>query len=160
MITSCGCGLGFTTRSVRVPAASGTGALNWRTIPVEIIAIVISTALGFVFKRSKLSLPVKQNAGLAFMLLNAVGIATLNAWGSVLPQPGEIHISWIAVLILVYSMIAPASPRRMLLASLVAALMDPAAFAVAYLAGSATPPLIVIIVMTWPSIACARARLL
>jgi serine/threonine-protein kinase len=138
-----------------LPAASGTGALNWRTIPVEIIAIVISTALGFVFKRSKLSLPVKQNAGLAFMLLNAVGIATLNAWGSVLPQPGEIHISWIAVLILVYSMIAPASPRRMLLASLVAALMDPAAFAVAYLAGSATPPLIVIIVMTWPSIACA-----
>jgi serine/threonine-protein kinase len=89
------------------------------------------------------------------MLLNAVGIATLNAWGSVLPQPGEIHISWIAVLILVYSMIAPASPRRMLLASLGAALMDPAAFAVASLAGSPTPPLIVIIVMTWPSIACA-----
>ena len=138
-----------------LPAANGTGALNWRTIPVEIIAIVTSTALWFVFKRSTLSLPVKQNAGLAFMLLNAVGIATLNAWGSVLPQPGEIHISWIAVLILVYSMIAPASPRRMLLASLVAALMDPAAFAVAYLAGAATPPLIVIIVMTWPSIACA-----
>jgi serine/threonine-protein kinase len=138
-----------------LPAANGTGALNWRTIPVEIIAIVISTALWFVFKRSTLSLPAKQNAGLAFMLLNAVGIATLNAWGSVLPQPGEIHISWIAVLILVYSMIAPATPRRMLAASLVAALMDPAAFTVAALAGAPTPPLIVVIVMTWPSIACA-----
>ena len=138
-----------------LPAANGTGALNWRTIPVEIIAIVISTALWFVFKRSTLSLPAKQNAGLALMLLNAVGIATLNAWGSVLPQPGEIHISWIAVLILVYSMIAPATPRRMLTASLVAALMDPAAFTVAALAGAPTPPLIVIIVMTWPSIACA-----
>ncbi len=140
---------------VVLPAANGTGTLNWRTIPVEIIAIVISTALWVVFKRSTLSLPIKQNAGLAFMLLNAVGIATLNAWGSVLPQPGEIHISWIAVLILVYSMIAPASPRRMLLASLAAALMDPAAFAIARVAGAPTPPLIVIIVMTWPSIACA-----
>jgi serine/threonine-protein kinase len=138
-----------------LPAANGTGAWNWRTIPVELIAIVISTALWFVFKRSTLSVTVKQNAGLAFMLLNAAGIATLNAWGSVLPQPGEIHISWIAVLILVYSMIAPASPRRMLFASLVAALMDPAAFAIAYLAGAPTPALIVIIVMTWPSIACA-----
>ena len=138
-----------------LPAANGTGARNWRTIPIEIAAIAVSTALWFVFKRSALNLRAKQNAGLAFMLLNAVGIATLNAWGSVLPQPGEIHISWIAVLILVYSMIAPASPRRMLLASLGAALMDPAAFAVASLAGSPTPPLIVIIVMTWPSLACA-----
>ena len=138
-----------------LPAANGTGALNWRTIPVEITAIVITTALWFVFRRSTLSVPVKQNAGLALMLLNAVGIAALNAWGSVLPQPGEIHISWIAVLILVYSMIAPATPRRMLVASLVAALMDPAAFTIAFLAGAPTPPLIVIIVMTWPSIACA-----
>jgi serine/threonine-protein kinase len=138
-----------------LPAANGTGTLNWRTIPVEILAIAISTTLWFVFKRSTLSLPVKQNAGLAFMLLNAVGISTLNAWGSVLPRAGEIHISWIAVLILVYSMIAPASPRRMLFASLIAALMDPAAFTVAYLAGATTPPVIVVIVMTWPSIACA-----
>jgi serine/threonine-protein kinase len=140
---------------VVLPAGNGTGALNWRTIPVEIAAGVISASLWYVFKRSALRPVVKLNAGLAFMLLNAVGIASLNAWGSVLPQPGEIHISWIAVLILVYSMIAPASPRRMLVASLVAAMMDPLAFGVSYLAGAPTPPLIVVIVMTWPSIACA-----
>src|SRR5687768_8514939 len=138
-----------------LPAANGTGARNWRTIPIEIAAIAVSTALWFVFKRSALNLRAKQNAGLAFMLLNAVGIATLNAWGSVLPQPGEIHISWIAVLILVYSMIAPSSPRRLLLASLGAALMDPAAFAVTSLAGLPTPTSTVILVMTWPSVACA-----
>jgi serine/threonine-protein kinase len=138
-----------------LPATNGTGALNWRTIPVEAIAIVICSAMWIVFRRATLSLRVKQNAGLAFMLLNAVGIASLNAWGSVLPRPGEIHISWIAVLILVYSMIAPASPRRMLIASLAAAFMDPAAFAIASLAGAPTPPVIVIVVMTWPSVACA-----
>jgi eukaryotic-like serine/threonine-protein kinase len=138
-----------------LPAANGTGAWNWRTIPVEIAACVVSAAVWVVFKRSPLSLRAKRNVGLAFMLLNAVGIATLNARGAVLPRAGEIHISWIAVLILVYSMIAPASPRRMLLASLSAAMMDPLAFGLAFLAGAPTPPLVVIVVMTWPNIACA-----
>ena len=138
-----------------LPAANGTGLWNWRTIPVEIAAGIVSAALCFVFRQSSLSLRAKKNAGLAFMLLNAVGISALNAWGSVLPRLGEIHISWIAVLILVYSMIAPASPRRMLIASLAAALMDPLAFGIVHLAGLPTPPGIVIVVMTWPSVACA-----
>jgi serine/threonine-protein kinase len=138
-----------------LPAANGTGLWNWRTIPVETAAGLISAALWFVFRQSSLSLRAKKNAGLTFMLLNAVGISALNAWGSVLPRVGEIHISWIAVLILVYSMIAPASPRRMLIASLAAALMDPLAFAVTRQAGLPTPPWIVIVVMTWPSVACA-----
>jgi serine/threonine-protein kinase len=138
-----------------LPAANGTGAWNWRTIPVEIAACLISMVVWIVVTRSPLSLRAKRNVGLAFMLLNAVGIATLNARGAVLPQAGEIHISWIAVLILVYSMIAPASPRRILLASLAAAVMDPLAFGAAYLLGAPTPPLIVVVVMTWPNIACA-----
>jgi serine/threonine-protein kinase len=138
-----------------LPAANGTGLRNWRTIPFEIAGGIISAALCFVFKRSNLSLPAKQNAGLAFMLLNSAGAASLNAWASVPPRLGEIHISWIAVIILVYSMIAPSSPRRMLLASLAAALMDPLAFGIAYLVGAPTPPLTVVIVMTWPNVACA-----
>jgi serine/threonine-protein kinase len=138
-----------------LPAANVTGLWNWRTIPVEVAGGVISAALWFVFRQSSLSLRAKKNAGLTFMLLNAAGISALNAWGSVLPRLGEIHISWIAVLILVYSMIAPASPRRMLIASLAAALMDPLAFGILHLAGLPTPPVIVIVVMTWPSVACA-----
>ncbi len=138
-----------------LPAANGTGLWNWRTIPTEIAGGVISAVLWFVFQRTGLSLSVKQNAGLAFMLLNCAGVAALNVWGSVQPRPGEIHISWIAVVILVYSMIAPTAPRRMLLASLAAALMDPLAFGIAYLVGAPTPPLAVVIVMTWPNVACA-----
>ena len=140
---------------VVLPTANGTGLRNWRTIPVEIAAVVVSTALCLVIKTTNASLPAKRDAGLVFMLMNAVGIAALNAWGVDLPRPGEIHVSWIAVLILVYSMIAPASPRRMLMASLLAALMDPAAFGIAYLAGHPTPQPIVVLVMTWPNIACA-----
>jgi serine/threonine-protein kinase len=145
---------------VILPAANGTGLRNWRTIPIEIVAVIVSTALGVVIKRTNASLPTKRDAGLVFMLMNAVGIASLNAWGSVLPRTGEIHVSWIAVLILVYSMIAPSSPRRMLIASLAAAFMDPIAFGVAHLAGLPTPEPIVVVVMTWPNIACAFVAML
>ena len=138
-----------------LPVVNGTGLRNWRSIPIETAAIVISSALWLFVRRSAASLRAKSTAGLVFMLMNAVGIATLNAWASLPPRAGEIHISWIAVLILVYSMIAPSSPKRMLRASLGAALMDPAAFAVASLAGLSTPPWFVVLVMTWPNFACA-----
>ena len=140
---------------VVLPAANPTGAWNWRTIPVEAAAVLVSSGLVLLIKTTNVSLPAKRDGGLVFMLMNAVGIAALNAWGSELPRPGEIRVSWIAVLILVYSMIAPSSPRRMLKASLAAALMDPLAFGIAHLAGLPTPALIVVIVITWPNVACA-----
>src|SRR6187549_3899166 len=42
-----------------LPAANGTGLLNWRTIPVEIAGGVMSAALWVVFTRASLSLHVK-----------------------------------------------------------------------------------------------------
>ena len=94
-----------------LPAANGTGLWrDWRTIPTGDAGGIISAVLWFVFQRTGLSVSVKQNAGLASMLLNCAGVAALNVWGSVQPRPGEIHISWIAVVILVYSMIAPTAP--------------------------------------------------
>ena len=75
-----------------LPAANGTGAWNWRTLPVEFAAGIVSLALCYVFKKTALNPRVKINLGLAFMLLNAVGIAALNAWGSTPPQSGEIHV--------------------------------------------------------------------
>ena len=94
------------------------------------------------------------------MLLNAAGIAALNAWASLHPRNGEVHISWITVLILVYSMIAPSSPRRMLLASLGAASMDPLAFTTVHLAGLPTAPFFVVLMMAWPNFACAVIAML
>ena len=143
-----------------VMPATGAAARNWRAIPIELGAIAASMALCFIVHRSRLPDATKLNAGLVYMLLNAAGIAALNATAYLPPRLGEIHISWITVLILVYSMIAPASPRRMLLASLSAAIMDPLAFAAAYLAGLPTPPLVVVLVMAWPNFACAVIAML
>src|SRR5688572_19499855 len=143
-----------------LPAGNGTGLRNWRAVPIEIAAIVASAALCAIIHRSPASQATKLNAGLVFMLLNAVAIAGLNAWASLPPRVGEIHISWITVLILVYSMIAPSSPRRVLLASLGAASMDPLAFAAANLAGLPTPSLVVFAAMAWPNFACAVIAML
>src|SRR6266496_1671868 len=59
------------------------------------------------------------------MVPNAFGIALLNSWTE-LPTTTR-PLSWITILILLYAMIAPATPRRMLTASIVAASMDPLA---------------------------------
>ena len=136
-------------------APSVTGMLNWRAIPIHTSAITVSAALCWFVHRSRAAVDAKITAGLAFMLLNAAAIGALNAWAYVPPRPEEIHISWITVLILVYSMIAPSAPRRMLLASLGAAAMDPLAFTVASLAGAPTPPLFVVVMLSWPNFACA-----
>jgi len=141
--------------AVVLPAANGTGLRNWRAIPIEIIAVLASGLLCLFIHRVPASASAKINGGLAYMLLNAVLVATVNAWASLPPRNGEIHISWITVLILVYSMIAPSAPRRMLLASLGAATMDPLAYWVVHLAGFPTPPVLMVVVVSWPNFACA-----
>ena len=147
--------VGLVMDLVVLPATNADGARNWRSIPIEITVATIGAGMWAFFRLSSASAAAKTNAGLAFMLVNAIGIAALNAWASLPPRPNEIHISWITVLILVYSMIAPTAPRRMLIASLAAAAMDPLAFTVAYLAGVPVPPLSVLIQMCWPNFACA-----
>ena len=145
--------------TVVLPPLMDRGA-NWRSIPIEVAGAISSAALCAFVRKSAAPLAAKINAGLVFMILNAVGIATLNAWATLPPRPDEIHISWITVLILIYSMIAPASPRRMLLASLVAAAMDPLAFWIVGLAGFPVPSPVLILVMSWPNFACAVVAML
>ncbi len=59
------------------------------------------------------------------------------------------------MLILVFSMISPASPRRMLLASLVAASMDPLGVWVAHLRGAPTPSALFTLLHYLPNYSCA-----
>jgi len=137
-----------------------TGQRNWRGITVE--ASVAAASLGiFVYIRLANCAPAaKTTIGLVFMLLNAVGIAVMKAWALPLPAPNDMHLSWMTVLILVYSMIAPTTPRKILFASLVAASLDPIAFGVAAMLGAPTPAPLAIFVMSWPNFACAVVAML
>jgi serine/threonine protein kinase len=87
------------------------------------------------------------------MVPNAIGIALLNSWTV---QPTTMRpLSWITILILVYAMIAPATPRKILTASLIAASMDPLAVWIAHLRGLPVPSPVSTVLMFFPNYVCA-----
>jgi tRNA A-37 threonylcarbamoyl transferase component Bud32 len=143
--------------AIVLPLAGASPPTAARTRPIEAAGALISVAMWLNVRSSgaRVHATAKCNVGLAFMIVNAVGVAVLNAWAAP-PYKGEVlHFSWITVLILVYSMIAPSTPRRMLVGSLVAASMDPLAFAGVYLVGTPTLSPLDVFVLCWPNFACA-----
>ena len=141
---------------VFLPAAGYPGAPNWRSATAEIFAITASVAMYLFARLSSAPPKTMVDAGFALMIANAIAIALFNAWAVPPPVTFELRqLSWATILILVYSMIAPSTPRRMLLASLAAASMDPLAYAGVYLLGLPAPPLAPAFVLCWPNYACA-----
>jgi hypothetical protein len=109
-----------------LPTLSEHG-LYQRALPIEVSGAVLS-ALTWIFLRVSRSTDQVENLiGLAFMVANAIAIALLNNLIAPPPPLPAIYVSWITILILTFSIIAPATPR-MLPATLVAA-MDPYAAA-------------------------------
>jgi tRNA A-37 threonylcarbamoyl transferase component Bud32 len=134
-----------------MPAAAG----NPVAMGVEVAGILIS-ALMFVYVRyAPQPADVKRTIGLAYMILNAVGVALLNTWATTPVYGQGPTVSWIAVLILVFSMISPATPRRMLAASLVAASMDPLGVWFADLRGVPAPSVVITFLHFLPNYICA-----
>ena len=100
----------------------------------------------------------KMDIGLAFMLPNALAIALLNSWE---PQPVTMRpLSWIAIVILVFGLIAPSTPRRLFLVGIVAAAMDPLGVWVAHLRGLPVPSPFGTFLMFLPNFVCAGVAVL
>jgi serine/threonine-protein kinase len=146
--------LGVFVDVVLAPMVWGAN-LSMESVAVEITGVLISFFMWGYVRFSGDSARRKTDAGLAFLVWNAMGIAVLNTW--VLPPPPEqtIHLSWITVAILVYAVIAPASPRKMLVASLIAASMDPLALWLAYLMGNPVASIPHAIILSLPNFSCA-----
>jgi serine/threonine-protein kinase len=120
-------------------------------IPIEVGGIALAVAMVLYMRFAPHSAGTKTTVGLGYMIANAIGVAMLNNW--IVPPtavPG-IHLSWITNLILVFSMIAPATPRRMLPAALAAASMDPLAVWVIHLRGLPTPSLVETLLLFLPN---------
>jgi serine/threonine-protein kinase len=128
---------------------------NWRAIVIELFGSIGSGVMCYYMRRSSSDVERKNNLGPSMMLIHAVGIAVFNAWA--FPPDGTelLRVSWIALLILIYSMIAPTSPRRMLIASLVAASLDPLAYTLVGLFGGPVQDPVYLFVICWPTYACA-----
>ena len=72
------------------------------------------------------------DVGLVFEVATAFLIGVVEHWR---PSANELRASWIAVIIIAYPAIAPATARKTLIASLLAASMSPLGIAVAWLRG-------------------------
>ena len=88
-----------------------TGHRNWSAVSIEIFGSIGSGIMCYLMRRSRLDDQRKNDLGPVMMLIHAVGIAVFNA--TAYPPMGDelLRVSWIALLILIYSMIAPTSPR-------------------------------------------------
>jgi serine/threonine-protein kinase len=106
----------------------------WTGFGNPIATIGLGLSLGMVFVAGRLHHEPEKllDVGLAFAIATAALVGALNWWIAVPPGPG---VSWICVIIILYPAIVPASVRKILLASLIAASMDPLWFWIGNLRG-------------------------
>ena len=127
-----------------------------KTRLIEALGIAVSGAMFLYARFAPHSAQIKSDLSIAYMLLNAAAIAGMNTW--VAPPPLEwrmIQVSWIAILVLVYGMVAPINPRKVLWASLAAASLDPLGVWLAHLRGVEVPSPVQTFVFFWPNYAAA-----
>jgi len=120
---------------------------------IEGLGVALAAGTALFARCGRCSHRFKADAGVAFIVPHAFLLALLNSW-AVQPTTAR-PISGITVLILLFGMLAPARPRSMLLAGLVAASMDPLGVWIAHLRGLPTPSIVNTLLMFYPNYACA-----
>ena len=123
---------------------------------IEVGGVLASTAMYLYVRYAPHTPEIKTDVSLVYLLLTAAAIAALNTY--VAPPPTQGHIvgvSWIAILLLIYSMVAAVSPGKMLAAALVAASFDPIGVWLANLRGMPTPSILGTMLIFWPNYAAA-----
>ncbi len=128
-------------------------------VVIDALAILMSVAMYFYVPYRGHSPQTKSDVSLVYFVLNAMAIAVLNTWARI-PINDSMHLSWNTVAILVSSMIMPATPKKMLAASIIAASMDPLGIWVAHLRGLPTPSVVNTFVLFMPNYACAVVAVL
>src|SRR5262245_34860105 len=129
---------------------------TWKNALVEIIGIFVSVLMFVYVRYSKHSPQAKADLGLVFMVFNAALIAAMNTWLSPPPLRAQmVQLSWVTVLVLVQSMIAPATPGKTLAAGLIAASMDPIGVWLAHLRGVPAPSTVQTFVLFFANYTCA-----
>src|SRR3954468_15734071 len=144
--------------SVIVPATLKAVPLVPRgALILQLVAIVASLAMFVYVRFAAHPLPTKIAAGGAYMLVNAAAIAALNNLFDTPNTSLTMHLSWITVLILLFSITMPVRPRTMLILSLAAASLDPLAVGIARLSGLPAPGLVQTFVLYMPNYVMAIA---
>ena len=128
--------LGTALGHVSLRAQSPPGDTRWRSIvlPVDAIAavsITMSLAL-YVYTRRHRDSTISLDLGLAYMIASSLGLGLLFHVGVIFfgDQTPEMRavtpeISWIGVQILLFAAIVPTPPRKTVIASFIAVMMNP-----------------------------------
>jgi serine/threonine-protein kinase len=124
---------------------------------LELVAIAASLAMVLYVRFAPHRTGSKVAFGGAYMLVNAAAIAALNNLFKA-PNPHlTMQLSWITIVIMLFSITIPVRPRTMLMLSLAAASFDPLAVGIARLLGFATPGIIQTFVLYLPNYVMAFA---
>lgn len=150
--------LGLFIDLVLAPMVWGSSAAG-SGIWLEITGMAAAAAMVWYVRRCNHSPATKTNVSLGYLVFNGIGVAILNTWIFPPPSTQAVHLSWITVGILVFSMISPASPRKLLIASLIAASMDPLALWIASLMGTPVVSLPHGVMLSLPNYSCALIAL-
>jgi len=102
--------------------------------PVDLIALAsIGMSLGFYFvlRSGRLSPALALDLGLIYWVIGSLGIDLSMYWGLLSVGLPMIGLSWVCVWILIFPLIVPNSPGKMLLAGLASACIGPISYLLA-----------------------------
>jgi eukaryotic-like serine/threonine-protein kinase len=142
-----------------VPATFGA-QIPRAAVSIEIVTIAISAVLFAYMKYSRHSSQTKTDVGLGYMVLSAFAVAMINTQTPQALEASVGNLSWIPIIILVGSMIMVSTLPRVLVASLIAASMDPIGLWIAHLRGFPTPSVLGALVLAMPNYSCALVAML
>jgi hypothetical protein len=116
---------------------------------IETSGMALAAATASFARFSRARNDTKVDVGVAFMVPHALGLALLNSWA---PQSTTSRpLSGITVLILIFGMLAPSRPAKMLAAGSMAASMDLLGVWVAHLRGLPVPSPINTLLLFYPN---------
>jgi serine/threonine protein kinase len=151
--------LGLFIDIVMAPYVWGV-SMSMRAVWLEVTGIAAAALMVWYVRYSGHSPQRKTNVSLGYLVFNGMGVAVLNTWIFPPVQAQVIHLSWVTVGILVFSMISPASPRKMLTAALITASMDPLALLITYMAGTPVVSFPHAVILSLPNYSCAMIAVL
>lgn len=151
--------IGLAMDAFIVPLTFGV-AVPEAAVAIELFAILVSVLLVVYMRYSHHAPQTKTDVGLGYMIFSSFAVAVLNTWSTQALEASLGQLSWITIVILVSSMILVTTPTKVLVASLVAASMDPLAVWIAHLRGLPTPSVLQTFIMFIPNYSCAVVAIL
>ena len=103
---------------------------------IAVVSVIGSLALYSYARNTKREPKFILNLGLVYMVLTAMALGLITHWYD---EPVDLHagigptISWIGVVILMFAAVIPSSPRKMIIAGLIAASMNPISMPIGFI---------------------------